>query len=138
MMAEITTALASVKTTVDIAKGMAALNTDVAVKTKASELLSSVIEVQGAVLSLQETVNQLQTDNAGLKAELTKVRASAAEADTMHFRDGVYWKDGNEVPFCRQCWEDQRKAIHLSGPHRGEDIRTHYECDKCGWTKFLD
>jgi hypothetical protein len=27
-----------------------------------------------------------------------------------------YYRDGNEVPFCPKCWENDKKEIHLPSP----------------------
>ena len=130
MIQEATAALASLKAAVDIAKGLNALQVDVAVKTKTSDLLSSLIDVQSSMLDLQCKLSDILQEKEELRSEVARLKSSAAAQDTLRFRDKMYWKEGDPTPFCPTCWENERKQIHLTGPHR-RDEGTQYWCTVC-------
>lgn len=54
-----------------------------------------------------------------LYGELLEIREllmeqASDEVAGLQFRDGAYYRDGDEVPFCPHCKEVEQKAIHLS------------------------
>jgi hypothetical protein len=131
MMEEIVAALAALKQATDIAKGINALNVDFEVKTKTSELLSAIIDLQHSMLELQGRFGDLQGENEELKSEVSRLRLSASTRDTLQFKEKMYWKEGDSVPFCPVCLENEQKQIHLTGPHREEDLM-YFHCEVCG------
>lgn len=71
-IAAIGSALTSVKTAYDIAKGMAELSQDVTIRLKAFELLTVVADVQGKLLESQREMARLQDELRQAQQELAK------------------------------------------------------------------
>jgi len=44
----------------------------------------------------------------------------------MNFKNGLYFQENDEIPFCQKCWEKDKIAIHLSLINKG-----HYHCKNC-------
>ncbi len=132
MIQEIAGALAALKQATDIAKGINALNVDFEVKTKTSQLLSAIIDLQNSMLELQGKFGDLQREKEELELELSRLRLSAASRDTFRFKDSVYWKEGDSTPFCPICWEREGKQIHLTGPHHARSLGRFFSCSVCG------
>jgi hypothetical protein len=132
MIQEIAAALASLKATTDIAKGIIALNVDVEVKTKTSTLISSIIDLQSSMLDLQNKIGNIQRENEELKTEVSRLRALASERGSLQFDGKMYRKDNDPTPFCPHCLENNQKQIHLSGPNYSSPSGTFYQCNVCG------
>lgn len=65
-------AISSVKTLYDIANGMLAMNKDIAVNSKATELLSTISEIQGRLLETQQVMAQMQEELRKANEELSR------------------------------------------------------------------
>lgn len=92
-------------------------------------------EVFRLILALQRDIFALESENLKLNVELTGLKRESALREKMHMRPpcNYYFRDDDDVPFCPACWENGRKAIHLSGPeHLDSRIRRH--CRVCGAT----
>ena len=66
------------------------------------------IELMKQIVALQSEVFDLQTENLALKKQAT-------EREKMHRKEphGYYYKEGDPVPHCPKCWENDGKAISL-------------------------
>ena len=132
MIPEITSVLAALKTATEIAKGISTLKTEAEIRSKTSEFLNVIIDLQNGVLGLQSHVSDLQHENTSLKQHIAELESAASDSAELTFRDRLYWKQGDDVPFCPICWDNDRKQIHLSGPSRVEGV-TVWDCEVCGY-----
>lgn len=69
------------------------------------------LELMKQIVALQMEVFDLQTENLALKKQI----AGLNEREKMARREphGYYYKEGEEVPHCPRCWENDGKAITL-------------------------
>lgn len=69
------------------------------------------LELMKKIVELQTEVFDLQMENLALKKQVT----SMDEREKMTRREphGYYYKEGEEVPHCPRCWENDGKAITL-------------------------
>jgi hypothetical protein len=79
---------------------------DIAKRIKNYELVKEVGE-------LQRMTFELFAENSKLRSELEVAKRDNDFNAKTTFRDGVYWVDGDDTPFCARCWEADRKMIHL-------------------------
>jgi hypothetical protein len=69
------------------------------------------LELMKQIVALQTEVFDLQTENLDLKKQIARIN----EREKMIRREphGYYYKDGEEVPHCAKCWENDGKLITL-------------------------
>lgn len=79
MVAEITSAIAGLKTAVDIIKGFNSLQLDVATKEKSIELLNVIISLQTNMLSVQSAYSDLLNSKERLEKELLELKNSLSD-----------------------------------------------------------
>ncbi len=81
-----------------------------------SELIKKYndLELMKQIVALQTEVFDLQMENLALKKQI----GGLSEREKMKRREphGYYYKDGEEVPHCPRCWENDGKAITLPAP----------------------
>jgi hypothetical protein len=89
------------------------------------------VELQEKVMQLREEALELQEENLSLKKENLKLKEQIELQEIVKFKRRVYWRDGDEIPFCAYCFEKSHRLIHLSGPRK--DGKTDiYKCEDCG------
>lgn len=98
-------------------------------------------ELLKLILTLQRSIFALESDNLKLNTALTSLKRDLASREKMHMRPpfNYYFRDGDDVPFCPVCWENERKAIHLSPPDSfdGEIRRECRVCRRTYWEKSM-
>src|SRR5215470_1336026 len=75
-------------------------------------------ELLKLILNLQRDIFALESDNLKLNVELASLKRELDLREKMHMRPpyNYYFRDGDDVPFCPACWENEGKATHLSAP----------------------
>jgi hypothetical protein len=126
-------ALSSVKTAYDIAKGMAELSKDVDMKLKAHEMLMAMADVQGKLLETQQALGQMQDELRQAKEDLER-RADFDRYELVEPYQGTRLYrlkqnariDGEPMHYiCPRCKDtDNIKAILQEGAH-------HAYCRQC-------
>jgi hypothetical protein len=107
--AEIAAAIGGVKAAKDITKTLI----DVSKGFEQAELRMKIIDLAAKLQDVTE--------------ELSELRLKLALREVMTFRDGVYWKDGDdEHPFCPRCFDVEGKAIHMH-----PDTPHWWDCKAC-------
>jgi hypothetical protein len=88
------------------------------------------VELQEQLMQLRKDALELDAENLRLKRENLKLKEQIELQETVKFRKRVYWRDGDEVPFCPYCHEKSHLLIHLDGPHQRQGGRL-YACPEC-------
>ena len=114
----IATALNGIKSATDIAKYLkqadASLET-AETKLKIAELIEQLAEAKMAMADINEIIFEKDREIAELKKALEV-------SGKLHYEAPYYWLEENgkkDGPFCQQCYENNRKLIHLHSPHGG-------------------
>jgi hypothetical protein len=87
------------------------------------DLYRRIVEIEGEVVELTRR-------NRALESEHQELSHRVEFAARMTFTEPFWYADSDVVPFCPQCWESDRTAVHLlykghmSGGHR-------YDCPNC-------
>jgi hypothetical protein len=76
-----------------------------------TELYRRIVDLQGELVSLSSRNFELETKCRELEA------AVELRKNLRHHRQ-LYVLEGDPVPFCPRCFENNGKLIHLFGPHR--------------------
>lgn len=88
------------------------------------------IELQETIMQLREEALELQTENYNLKTELAELKKKQELQETVTFKRKVYYKDGDEVPYCPYCYEKKQVLIHLIFKRKDMDGQV-YHCQEC-------
>jgi len=130
MIKTVSIALASAKAATAIIKDVNELDIDADVKVKVGGLIATVIDLQNAMLELQSRLVDSERETNSLKEQLHKIQEANTKNQIIVFRNKLYWKDGDETPFCPKCWETGRMQVHLSGPFKRYN-KIRYYCEVC-------
>jgi hypothetical protein len=88
------------------------------------------IELQEQLRQLRKEALELEEENLCLKKENRKLKERIELQETVKFRRRMYWREGDEVPFCPYCYEKSHLLIHLSGPQQRQGGRL-LACPEC-------
>lgn len=80
-------------------------------------------ELSDKVFELSTMLMDLSNENMELKHKVDELQQDDDFQKNATFRDGDYWIDGDDIPFCARCWEADRVKVHL--------VRTSYGTWMC-------
>ena len=101
----------------------------------------ATIEAQEQIMQLREEALELQEENLKLKTENIALKKKEELREKVKFKNKVYYRKGDKVPFCPYCYDKQQLLIHLhfyiAGSARRQigvcqGCRTHYRVDDNG------
>ncbi|MEI9480075.1 hypothetical protein V5093_00180 [Enterobacter cancerogenus] len=75
-------------------------------KLELANLMSELASVKMEVITSQALLFDAEQKNKLLEEQL-KEKASFV------FKAPLYWKEGDEIPFCPKCYEGENKKVHL-------------------------
>jgi hypothetical protein len=90
------------------------------------------VELQEKIMQLREEALELQEENQRLRKENGELKERMELQETVHFRRKVYWRDGDEIPFCPYCREASDILIHLTFFGSRDRTILVYLCPECG------
>ncbi len=88
------------------------------------ELYRKIVALQGEVVQLSTRNFELEKQSAELKAALEQKRA------TRHERS-LLWREGDPVPFCPLCAENNDRHIHMFGVAMSGANVERWACSIC-------
>ncbi len=88
------------------------------------------IELQEKNMQLREEALELQEENLKLKTENITLKKKEELQEKVKFKRKVYYREGDEVPYCPYCYEKHKLLMHLTGPIREADGQL-YTCQEC-------
>jgi len=90
------------------------------------------VELQRQVMQLREEALELQEETLKLRKENLMLKEKIELQEKVKFKRKVYFRDGDEVPFCPYCFERSNLLIHLSEARPFVDGRNAlYICQEC-------
>ena len=102
-------------------------------KTKRSDALADILDIQSAILDMQDKQQRLISENTELRARVTELEHSMKFSGEL-VRDGNYLylksdKLRNE-PYCLACWGHDRRLIGVIVTRQpsGQDV---FQCNIC-------
>lgn len=103
-----------------ISAAVAALKEIVRLAEKAGnkELNNQVMGLQQSLLTINTQLTDLAAENQALRQRISEFERTADLEKEMKYEENVFWRarDGKRVdgPLCPNCWESQRKYVHLT------------------------
>jgi hypothetical protein len=88
------------------------------------------IELYQKIVDLQSEIVALSTENLELQEEKKQLKEQLEVKNKMSFKEPFWYAEGDEVPHCPNCWESEKKAVHLIS--LGEwSPGPRYDCPSC-------
>jgi len=88
------------------------------------ELYRRIVELEGEVIELTQEKREFEE-------KIQTVEKKLAFSKKMTFRAPFWYAEGDNIPYCPRCWESDRIAIHLDGPHDIPGDKPFYRCLNC-------
>jgi hypothetical protein len=92
------------------------------------DLYRKTVELEGEIVELSRQKSQLEQ-------RVDELEKSRNLRTAMTFKPPLYFHEGDDIPFCPQCYERDGRALHLACYNRepskkvGESI--HWVCRSC-------
>ncbi len=109
-LAIIGTAFSHLKTSMDIAKLISDSTSsldEAETKLKLAELISSLADLKMELADIK--VDLIKKDEM-----IRDLNEKLIEKESLSFDGILYWKEGDKIPFCPICFENDKKNIHLT------------------------
>ena len=74
---------------------------------------TATLDLQEKIVSLREFIIEIKDENIALKEENQSLKLQLSAEQDFTLKNGLYWKDGDEVPFCQKCLDDSKKPVRL-------------------------
>lgn len=93
-----------------------------------SEAKIAIAELQVQLATINTTVAELIDENTKLKAQL----AATAEHESLVLKDGMYYTQQGDGPFCTTCFDVRKQKVLLTclPRHQRQLVGTH-KCNAC-------
>lgn len=77
----------------------------------------------------ENDISELQKDVATLKELVDELlsRKTISKEQVLVFRDGMYYAEGDDIPWCAQCYETNGLRRHLTP----QSTHGEYQCSNC-------
>ncbi len=84
------------------------------------------VDLYRRILALEQEVFELNEENRSLKERISNLENIEDITSKMIFKSPFWYMEGDKVPYCPRCWENDKRTIHLV------EIPAHgYECPQC-------
>lgn len=103
---------------------------DLAVKSHSVELKEGLLNLREEMLQLKEALIDAKEENLELKQRVAGLEAKSKEE--LILKDGLYYKEKGEGPFCPNCYEGKQVVSRLGGVHLGAG-KGSFNCSQCKW-----
>lgn len=92
------------------------------------------IDLNKKILSLEQEIINIARENRRLNEQLELNRTASRLSATMKYDQGkqTYFNEGDIVPFCPKCWENEKKQIHLTLQKWNKGTR--FDCKVCNYS----
>lgn len=137
---EVKAAYDGIKTAIDMARGVAALNTETDVKLAIVDILRQLLDAQQATLVDRELMTQLRAENDDLRKQLAEKDDWAVDRSRYQLTQsalGAFTYDLKHCEsasepshrLCTTCFENGKKSIlHVKAKHSGGEIVSCHTC----------
>jgi len=68
---------------------------------------------EDSLQELRDRIAKLERENVDLKRENAELKEALHHYTNLEFKEPVYYRKGDNTPFCPICWEVDKKTVHL-------------------------
>lgn len=136
MASDLTTAVRGVSAGIDAVKKL----TDLALKTQNIELQETTLQLREQLLSVKETLldtreeaTALREENSQLKEKIRQLEVGLPKEE-MSLKEGLYYKDNGDGPFCTACYDSKKQAIRVADMPSAMQVLGTHKCPVCSAT----
>ena len=87
------------------------------------------LELTKKVVELEEQINTLSREKRTIEGQVAELQSTLSFSKVLSFKTPFFYAEGEPVPYCPNCWEGNRKSIHLVEATKG-----WYKCPHCNWS----
>ncbi|MBP0019102.1 MAG: hypothetical protein J7647_16320 [Cyanobacteria bacterium SBLK] len=132
MIPEISAAIRSISGALDLSKRLV----EVTQKGENVEVVNMAIDIKVELAEAKSILANLTIENAELKLENFELRQKLQElenqqSETLIFKDGLYYTESEDVPFCVGCYDNNKKVIRVNPMSPMMAQIGKYECPVC-------
>jgi hypothetical protein len=89
------------------------------------------IELNRRILKLEEEVLDLSREKRRAEERIEELERALKLQKELVFKPPFYYVEGETTPYCPNCWESKRIAIHLHRARKPPPIGDVMECPSC-------
>lgn len=95
-----------------------------------AEVISQLIDLQSAMMEVQQKQAELFTENLMLKDEISALKKAARVKAELKFTFGVYHRDldGTAHHYCTKCYDVNEKLVNLQD---AREFGHQFRCPNC-------
>jgi hypothetical protein len=82
-------------------------------------------------MQLEEIVLALQQERLSLQNRIAELETGSREEKRFQHIRGLYYQDGDTIPFCPQCYEATQKNVHLFSVEMFDPDIEGWRCNFC-------
>jgi hypothetical protein len=95
------------------------------------ELRSTLVETKNLLVETKSEVVNLKEENDALKARIKVLEQSAINSDKPILRDGLYYSQDGDGPFCTVCYDKSKQFIRVTDSTGASSFFGDYICQSC-------
>jgi hypothetical protein len=88
------------------------------------------IELNRRILELENQVLDLSREKRRAEERVEDLERRLRFKGELKFKEPFYWIQGDETPYCPNCWEAEHKAVHVHYSHRN-NFGQYWNCPHC-------
>jgi len=100
-------------------------------KIKDAEFRGLVADLDLALSKTKIDLSDALDEAQRLKGENSRLQEMLDQKSEFTSRNGVYYKEGDKMPFCSRCLEVDHRMVHLSFNVAASYGGGRYECPQC-------
>ncbi|HEX4067107.1 MAG TPA: hypothetical protein VHZ09_13880 [Acidobacteriaceae bacterium] len=77
------------------------------------DLYEKIVDLHSKINDLQSELQNKAVENEALRKERAELQAALQFSEGLTFNGVWYFAEGDPYPFCPNCWEGKKLAIHL-------------------------
>lgn len=95
------------------------------------ELRSTLVDTKNLLVETKSEVVNLKEENDTLKTRIKVLEQSAINLDKPILRDGLYYSQDGDGPFCTVCYDKNKQLIRVTTVKRPFNDFGDYQCQNC-------
>jgi hypothetical protein len=96
---------------------------DLAKKLGNIDLYKKIVELEGDII-------EVTRQKLHLELKVDELQKQIALKSAMRFKEPFYYQQGDAVPFCPRCCENDGRAVHVIF-HYENDAESRWDCPQC-------
>ncbi len=98
-----------------------------------ANLKLELAKLKSTLASAEERILEIELENKKIKKENESLKQARTATEKLVLKGGLYFQEGDSVPFCPNCWEKEAAERHLALLPREfhKTLGFKYTCGTC-------